>query len=138
MVRKLKSSTIISFHPEGLRSTAAKHLQSRILDAGNSVYWKDILEHTKDPTFILLIYLWYALYAWDQALEDLYKYISEMVSIEPSLMRSNPRTHRVDNRKQRPSSISILVTPKPCTLFMHIFSVMRLCSGISKSLCGSS
>ncbi|KAF9463247.1 hypothetical protein BDZ94DRAFT_1259474 [Collybia nuda] len=78
MVRSPQSSTLISFHPKGLRSSAAEHLQSRIMDAGYSVYWKEILESTKDPTFLLLIYLWYAFYAWDQAFEDLYGYINEL------------------------------------------------------------
>lgn len=80
MVRMPLNSTIISFHPKGLHSTTAEHLQARILDAGHSVYWKGILEKSKDPTFLLLLYLWYALYAWDQALEELYTYITELVS----------------------------------------------------------
>jgi hypothetical protein len=79
IVRTKNSSTIISFHPPESRSTSAKHLQSRIVDAGRSVYWTDILENTKDPTFVLLIYMWYAIYAWDQALEELYDYIGVLV-----------------------------------------------------------
>jgi hypothetical protein len=81
MIRSPDSSTVISFHPQGTRSTAAQHLQSRILDAGHSVYWADILKNTTDPTFILLIYLWYAFYAWDDALENLYMYINGLVGI---------------------------------------------------------
>ncbi|KAG6827522.1 hypothetical protein H0H92_011435 [Tricholoma furcatifolium] len=54
------------------------HLRSRILDAGASVYWKIILKATRDPTFVLLLYMWYAMYAWDQALEQLYSYISTL------------------------------------------------------------
>ncbi|KAF9463267.1 hypothetical protein BDZ94DRAFT_1308998 [Collybia nuda] len=61
MVRSHQSSTIISFHPENPRNTAAKHLQRRIIDAGYSVYWKGILDNTKDPTFLFLLYFWYAL-----------------------------------------------------------------------------
>ncbi|KAF8062374.1 hypothetical protein FPV67DRAFT_1508215 [Lyophyllum atratum] len=78
MVRSSNDNTIISYHPNDSRSTAAKHLQSRVVDAGLSVYWTDILENTEDPTFVLLIYMWYAFYAWDQALEQLYVYISRL------------------------------------------------------------
>ena len=80
MIRTPGSGTIISFHPRGSRSTAAEHLQSRIIDAGHSVYWADIFGNTRDPTFILLTYFWYALYAWDQALEKLCVRISILVS----------------------------------------------------------
>lgn len=81
MIRAPTDSTIMSFHPSDSRITSARHLQSRIVDAGNSVYWTDILQNTQDPTFILLIYMWYALYAWDEALEQLYVYINNLVSI---------------------------------------------------------
>ncbi|KAG6917353.1 hypothetical protein DXG01_002818 [Tephrocybe rancida] len=78
MIRSSKDNTVISFHPNDSRSTAALHLRSRIMDAGLSVYWVNILKATHDPTFILLIYMWYAMYAWDQALEQLYIYISRL------------------------------------------------------------
>lgn len=32
-----------------------------------------------DPTFVLLTYLWHAMYAWDEALENLYTHICTLV-----------------------------------------------------------
>lgn len=133
MVRSPQSSTIISFHPKGLRSTAAEHLQTRILDAGHSVYWTDILEHTKDPTFLLLVYFWYALYAWDQALEDLYKYISELAS--PVICYLEPGS-LVQYRRRRRSQIPTPVLHKPYTPFMRTFWVIHRYFEISTNRSG--
>ncbi|KAF9473382.1 hypothetical protein BDN70DRAFT_867464 [Pholiota conissans] len=76
MVRSRSSNTIISLHPnEDHKSTSAKTLHSRVHAAGRSVYWGNILKDSSDPTFVLLSLLWYALYAWDEALEHLYNHI---------------------------------------------------------------
>lgn len=79
MVRE-KESTIISYHPESTgQLTSAKHLRSLIQLVGKSVYWQKIFDKSKDPTFLFLAFLWYALYEWDESLDSLYSYVSELV-----------------------------------------------------------
>ncbi|KAG6901777.1 hypothetical protein C0995_008023 [Termitomyces sp. Mi166 len=76
MVRSRNNSTIISYHPSHEhRSTTAASLHSRLNAAGHSVYWSNMFAKHDDPTFVFLSILWYALYAWDEALEVLYAHI---------------------------------------------------------------
>ena len=76
MVRSRTSNTIISLHPETqMHGVSARTLHSRVHAAGRSVYWNNIFKSTTDATFVLLSLLWYALYAWDEALEHLYSHI---------------------------------------------------------------
>ncbi|KAI6045276.1 cora-like Mg2+ transporter protein-domain-containing protein [Pisolithus marmoratus] len=71
MVRKKDSSTIISYHPVShTGETPAKRLQSLVQRTGDSVYWSKLFKRSKDPTFVFLAILWYALYAWDEAFEE--------------------------------------------------------------------
>ena len=80
MVRSVKTSTIISYHPESpWCQTSAKLIHSLTRLVGESVYWQIIFSKTKDPTFLFLAILWYALYAWDESFEHLYKHVSELV-----------------------------------------------------------
>jgi hypothetical protein len=44
------------------------------------VYWQKIFQDSPDPTFLLLTFVWHAMYAWDEALEDLYAHIGQLVS----------------------------------------------------------
>ncbi|KAJ7138651.1 hypothetical protein C8R46DRAFT_1321722 [Mycena filopes] len=78
MVRSPKGSTIISYHPpQTHRTTPAHTLRTRLLAAGQSVYWNKIFTSTisSNPTFVLLALLWYPLYGFDEALEALYLHI---------------------------------------------------------------
>lgn len=80
MYRTSTTSTIISYHPSSeLQRTSAKRLQSLVQRTGDSVYWSKIFDRSKDPTFLFLAILWYALYAWDEAFEVLYRYINALV-----------------------------------------------------------
>ncbi|PPQ75298.1 hypothetical protein CVT24_007521 [Panaeolus cyanescens] len=80
-IRKSTGSTIISYHPSlALRTTSADYLHKRIRFAGQSVYWQTIFRQSKDPTFVLLTFIWHALYSWDEALENLYSHICNMES----------------------------------------------------------
>jgi len=80
MIRSVKTSTIISYHPESTWcQTSAKHLHSLTRLVGESVYWQIIFCKTKDPTFLFLAILWYVLYAGDESFELLYKHVSELV-----------------------------------------------------------
>ncbi|KAF8236168.1 hypothetical protein L208DRAFT_1253151 [Tricholoma matsutake] len=81
LIRHVDGSTIISFHPEkDYPTTSARYLHERIRFAGRSVYWQKVFRASPDPTFILLTFLWHAIYAWDEALEDLYTHISHLES----------------------------------------------------------
>jgi len=80
MVRERNTSTIISYHPiSNFKTTSAQHLRSLVQRTGDSVYWSKIFDKSKDPTFLFLAILWYALYAWDEAFEALYKHITTLV-----------------------------------------------------------
>jgi hypothetical protein len=97
LIRHVDGNTIISFHPDIDRpTTPAKYLHERIRFAGKSrirpmiinlvglgqsVYWQKIFQASPDPTFVLLTFIWHAMYAWDEALEDLYTHISQLVSL---------------------------------------------------------
>ncbi|OAX32053.1 hypothetical protein K503DRAFT_852217 [Rhizopogon vinicolor AM-OR11-026] len=80
MVRDVNTSTIISYHPESTSISSAKRLHSLMQLVGDSVYWQHIFSKSKDPTFLLLALLWYALYAWDESLEALYNHIMPLES----------------------------------------------------------
>ncbi|KAG1736667.1 uncharacterized protein EDB91DRAFT_1055551, partial [Suillus paluster] len=81
MVRGVNTSTIISYHPDfEWRRTSAKHLHSLMQLVGGSVYWQKIFSKSKDPTFVFLAILWYALYAWDESFELLDNHVSELES----------------------------------------------------------
>lgn len=77
MVRNTNENIIISYHHQSkLQKTTAKRLQSLVQRTGDSVYWQKLYGKSKDPTFVFLATLWYALYAWDETLEVLYAYLS--------------------------------------------------------------
>ncbi|KAG2739118.1 hypothetical protein P692DRAFT_20756521, partial [Suillus brevipes Sb2] len=81
MVRGVKTSTIISYHPESTWCrTSVKRLHSLMQLVGGSVYWQQIFDKSQDPTFLVLAILWYVLYAWDESLELLYNHVSELES----------------------------------------------------------
>lgn len=50
------------------------------LSKGQSVYWQSMFQKSVDPTFVLLTFIWHAIYAWDEALENLYQHICSLVS----------------------------------------------------------
>ena len=68
-------------------SQASVHLQVPFLTSlkkcfpllGQSVYWQNIFQKSPDPTFVLLTFIWHTVYAWDEALEDLYNHICTIV-----------------------------------------------------------
>ncbi|KDQ62117.1 hypothetical protein JAAARDRAFT_30021 [Jaapia argillacea MUCL 33604] len=81
LIRKPGLNTIISYHPdEKWQTTSADRLRSLVCGASQSVYWQKIFEQSDDPTFVLLAILWYAVYAWDEALSVLYEHITSLES----------------------------------------------------------
>jgi hypothetical protein len=80
MIRGENTSTIISYHhPESM--TSAKYFHSLMLLAGKSAYWKDIFSKSKDPTFLFLAMLWYALYEWDDSSDLLHSHLTSLVRV---------------------------------------------------------
>ncbi|KAG9311749.1 hypothetical protein JVU11DRAFT_7992 [Chiua virens] len=78
MVRNTGTNIIISYHHRSdFQKTTAKRLRSLVQRTGDSVYWSKLYDKSKDPTLVFLAILWYALYAWDEALEVLYAHLSE-------------------------------------------------------------
>ncbi|KAF5325049.1 hypothetical protein D9619_009601 [Psilocybe cf. subviscida] len=79
LIRNVNGSTLISFHPTlNIPTTTAAFLHERIRFAGQSVYWQNIFQKSPDPTFVLLTFIWHAMYAWDEALENLYSHICSL------------------------------------------------------------
>jgi hypothetical protein len=79
VIRAPQNSTLITYHSADTQATSAETLHDRIYYAGASVYWNKLYTQASDPTFILVAALWYALYAWDQALDVLYVHICALV-----------------------------------------------------------
>ncbi|KIL68357.1 hypothetical protein M378DRAFT_21887 [Amanita muscaria Koide BX008] len=78
LIRNVTKSIIISYHGGKSDDTTAAYLHERIRYAGRSVYWQKMLKVDKDPTLVLLVFVWHAIYAWDEALGDLYVHICEL------------------------------------------------------------
>ncbi|KAI3608815.1 hypothetical protein WG66_003813 [Moniliophthora roreri] len=124
LIRNVEGNTIISYHHTDPDATSAQYLQERIRFAGQSVYWQSIFQKSPDPTFVLLVYAWHAMYAWDEALETLYNHICylETQVMTTSDMRMTQSLHIIrahhlhytslleDFRK---SILFILNTPNP-------------------------
>ncbi|KAF9559802.1 hypothetical protein CPC08DRAFT_723702 [Agrocybe pediades] len=78
LIRRKQGSIIISYHAEEFPDnhvTTASYLHQRIRFAGQSVYWQNIFKQYEDSTFVMLLFIWHTLYAWDEALEHLYAHI---------------------------------------------------------------
>ena len=54
---------------------------SLIQPPGQSVYWQSMFQKSQDPTLVLLTFIWHTMYAWDEALENLYEHICSLVSL---------------------------------------------------------
>ncbi|EGN97186.1 hypothetical protein SERLA73DRAFT_183836 [Serpula lacrymans var. lacrymans S7.3] len=81
MIRTKDSSTMISYHSDtDSHRTSAERMSGLLYYIGQSVYWQKIFSKTKDPTFVLVSILWYALYTWDEAFEILYSHINDLES----------------------------------------------------------
>ncbi|KAF9444896.1 hypothetical protein P691DRAFT_806548 [Macrolepiota fuliginosa MF-IS2] len=125
LIRNTEGSTIISYHPSlPLPTTTAHTLQERIRFAGQSVYWQKMFQKSSDPTFVLLTFLWHAMYAWDEALENLYIHICTLETkvIETNEMRLTSELHVIRAHQLHYSSLLgdfrktvqfILDTPNP-------------------------
>jgi hypothetical protein len=163
LIRKAHGSTIISYHHEldDHRTTTAQYLHERIRfagmflftllecpndiyhSAGQSVYWQSIFQKSSDPTFVLITFLWHALYAWDEALENLYKHICSLV--RALLLPPHINTHQTPGnpRDQHVKHAADSRTPHhPCPPLTLLVSAAgfqkecRICSVDQKSCHG--
>ncbi|KAF5323012.1 hypothetical protein D9611_009225 [Ephemerocybe angulata] len=76
LVRNIKGSTLISYHPSlSIPTTTAPFLHGRVRFASQSAHWKKIFRTSPDPTLVLLCLIWHVVYSWDEALESLYDHI---------------------------------------------------------------
>ncbi|KAH7106495.1 hypothetical protein BKA62DRAFT_687314 [Auriculariales sp. MPI-PUGE-AT-0066] len=74
LIRHPDGATLISLHPDSdfWLTTSAQDMFRRVQMAGRGVYWGRLWKNTEDSTFMLLIMLWHALYAWDEAMDALF------------------------------------------------------------------
>ncbi|KZV85187.1 hypothetical protein EXIGLDRAFT_726355 [Exidia glandulosa HHB12029] len=74
LVRDPELPTLITLHPKSdfWLTTSAEDMCTRVLMAGKGVYWGRIWRDTNDPTFMLLVLMWHALYAWDESMDALF------------------------------------------------------------------
>ncbi|KAK0230350.1 cora-like Mg2+ transporter protein-domain-containing protein [Armillaria fumosa] len=80
LIRNVEGNILISYHDSDCEATSAFYLHERMHSAGQSVYWQNIFQRSPDPTFVLLIFIWYAICAWDEAFEALYVHIRSLES----------------------------------------------------------
>uniref|UniRef100_A0A8H8CID2 Uncharacterized protein n=1 Tax=Psilocybe cubensis TaxID=181762 RepID=A0A8H8CID2_PSICU len=96
LIRNINGSTILSFHPTlNLPTTSAAFLHERIRYAGQNVYWQSIFQRSADSTFVLLAFVWHAMYGWDEALENLYDHICTLESRVITTTEDMPLTHEL-------------------------------------------
>ncbi|KAJ7590510.1 hypothetical protein C8J56DRAFT_933090 [Mycena floridula] len=124
LIRSTEGNTMISYHHQDDKGTSASYLHERIRFAGQSVYWQSIFQKSQDPTFVLLTFIWHTLYAWDEALELLYKHICslEVEVIDTRNLRLTHELHMIRAHHLHYSSLLedlekavqfILDTPNP-------------------------
>ncbi|KAF8880546.1 hypothetical protein BD779DRAFT_1548833 [Infundibulicybe gibba] len=108
LIRNIKGNTIISYHAkQKFGPDKTTYLRDRIQFAGRSVYWQSIFKESSDPTFILLCYVWHALYAWDEALEHLYSHICQLEAnvVEKYDIHLTEELHRIRAHQLHYSSL---------------------------------
>ncbi|KAK7035475.1 hypothetical protein VNI00_011768 [Paramarasmius palmivorus] len=126
-------STIISYHPPSPshQTTTASTMRTRLLAAGQSVYWSRIFKSTVnsgDPTFIALSLLWYAMYAWDEVLELL---LNEVGWLESQTLSTLPHP---DHPDRDPHYSTHILTHKLHVLRAHLLHYQSLLSDFRKSV----
>ncbi|EJD41820.1 hypothetical protein AURDEDRAFT_169022 [Auricularia subglabra TFB-10046 SS5] len=75
LIRNREASTLIMLHPNSVHKPTAEHMYRRVQKAGKGIYWGKIWRDSDDPTFMVLVLMWHALYAWDEAMDALVKSI---------------------------------------------------------------
>ncbi|KAF8811269.1 hypothetical protein BYT27DRAFT_7134272 [Phlegmacium glaucopus] len=151
VVRSPDSSTIISYHPTAEhRATPAADMHARMHSMGRSVYWSRMFKEERDPTLVVLGLLWYAIYAWDEALETLYAHICSLESRilvkndifltqELHLIRAHLLHYESFLRDFQKTILFVQDTPFPCLQSPEMYTEEeRLRSeGVMKRECGN-
>jgi len=87
-----KNNTIVCFHPaHNWRRVYEDNIQQRIEECCEGGPYRETLEKQSHPVFVLLLFFWHLIYAWDQALDSLYPHINKLVSIYPLMAGSFDR-----------------------------------------------
>jgi hypothetical protein len=99
VVRATDNNTLITLHP-GPVHHSARTLQKRLMAAAQGVYWKSLLSRAPDPVFLLLIVMWSAIYAWDEAMSALYTHVTHLEarvirSTLPEIEHVSPQVHAI-------------------------------------------
>ncbi|KAK0219642.1 hypothetical protein EDD85DRAFT_780368 [Armillaria nabsnona] len=115
LIRNVGGNTLISYHISDREATSAPYLQERMHYAGQSVYWQNIFQRSADPTFVLLIFIWVAICAWDEALESLYARICWL------------ETHALD-------TLDISITHELHVIRAHCFQFPSLLEDVRKAV----
>src|SRR5882762_1319268 len=133
MVRQPTSSTIISYHAKAdWYTTTAQELHKLVRLAGQSVYWSKIFQKSNDPTFMLLIILWHAIYSWDEALSSLYTHVQSLVSVECVLYVCVIYDFEQENRAIRTNESSL--TQELHVIRAHLLHYTNLLEDFRKSV----
>jgi len=99
VVRAEGNHTLITVHP-GPVPHSARTLAHRLMAAGQGVYWGNLISRAHDPVFMLLIVMWSAIYAWDEAMTALYTHVthleaSALVSGLREIEQVSPQVHAI-------------------------------------------
>jgi len=99
VVRAEGNHTLITVHP-GPVPHSARTLAHRLMAAGQGVYWGNLISRAHDPVFMLLIVMWSAIYAWDEAMTSLYTHVthleaSALVSGLREIEQVSPQVHAI-------------------------------------------
>ena len=78
-----------------------------------------MFQKSQDPTLVLLLFIWHTIYAWDEALENLYDHICSLVSRVRSWSMECILTCRQESRV-------ITTAEMPITRELHIISAHHL------------
>ncbi|KAL0950708.1 hypothetical protein HGRIS_007484 [Hohenbuehelia grisea] len=81
MIRQPGGGVIISNHvASDLCHTSAGTLCSKMHAAGRGIIWQNVLKYSRDPTVLVLLMFWHALFSWDTALDALYEHFVCLVT----------------------------------------------------------
>ncbi|KAJ8520795.1 hypothetical protein ONZ45_g2413 [Pleurotus djamor] len=84
LVRSQGNSTLVSYHSPQSHwyGTEARELHRRIHYVGRNQHWHSIFRDCGDPTFLLLPFLWHAVYSWDESQEVLELHICHLETLD--------------------------------------------------------
>jgi len=104
------------------------------IGTGQSVYWQNIFKKYKDPTFVLLAFIWHTLYAWDEALEHLYAHICKIVSIVFGFRVNDPDSIISTQEGETIATRELALTEELHSIRAHLYHYSSLLNDVRKSV----